>query len=93
MRQNNGQPLGLATLLVFNAAVGRVVKDFRYDDAVRSDTASGFVEEHAVRGTLPSGKTLHLVVCVVADVRGDKVSDVRENFDSAAAADLIAALG
>jgi len=93
VRQNNGIAFGLDTLLAFNAAVGRVVKDFCYENAVRSDTASGFVEEHAVMGTLPCGKSLHLLVCVVAEVRGGQVSDVREYFDSAAAADLITALG
>lgn len=91
--QNNGQPLGLETFLAFNAAVGRVVKDFRYVDPVRSTTATGFVEEHSVRGALPGGKTLDLAVCVVAEIDGGKVTKVREYFDSAAAADLVAALG
>lgn len=93
VRQNNGQPLDLEALLAFNAAVGMVVNDFRYVDAVRSATATGFVEEHSVRGTLTSGKTLDLAVCVVAEVKGGKVTDVREYFDSAAAAELVAALG
>jgi hypothetical protein len=88
--QNNGQPLDLETLLSFNVAVGRVVRDFRYGDAVRSATATGFVEEHSVRGALPGGKTLDLAVCVVAEINGGKVTKVREYFDSAAAADLVA---
>lgn len=92
VRQNNGRPMSLDTLLRFNAAVGRVVKDFRYEDAVRSATGAGFVEEHAVRGTLPDGKALDLAVCVVADVKDGRVTDVREYLDSAAAAGLSAAL-
>lgn len=92
VRQNNGRPMSLDTLLRFNAAVGRVVKDFRYEDAVRSATGTGFVEEHAVRGTLPDGKALDLAVCVVADVKDGRVTDVREYLDSAAAAGLSAAL-
>ena len=92
VRQNNGKPIGLETLLKFSGAVGRLVTDFRYGDPVRAATETGFVEEHSVRGTLPSGKTLDFRVCVVADVRDGKVTDVREYFDSAAAAGLIAAL-
>ena len=93
VRQNNNPPMGLDALLRFNGAVHRVVKDFRYEGAVRSATTTGFVEEHAVRGTLPDGKALDLQACVVADVRGGKVTGVREYVDTGAAADLIAALG
>lgn len=92
VRQNNGAPMDLEMLLRFNGAVHRVVKDFRYTDAVRSATATGFVEEHAVRGTLPNGSALELAVCVVGEVRDGKVTDVREYIDTARAAGLIAAL-
>jgi ketosteroid isomerase-like protein len=93
VRQNNGPPMGLETLLAFNAAVGRVVKGFRYANPVRSATADGFVEEHAVQGELPDGRMLDLAVCVVAQIKDSQVVDVREYFDSAAAAGLIEALG
>lgn len=92
VRQNGGAPMNLESLLRFNGAVHRVVKDFRYEDAVRSATANGFVEEHAVRGALPDGTALDLTVCVVADVRDGKVTEVREYLDTGAAAGLIAAL-
>ena len=92
VRQNNGRPMSLDTLLRFNAAVGRAVKDFRYEDAVRSTTDTGFVEEHAVRGTLPDGTALELAVCVVAAVKDGRVTDVREYLDSAASTGLAAAL-
>jgi len=74
------------------AAVRRAVKDFRYEDAVRSTTETGFVEEHAVRGTLPDGTALELAVCVVATVKDGRVTDVREYLDSAASIGLAAAL-
>lgn len=92
VQQNDGKPMDLETLLKFSGAVGQLVDDFRYCDPVRSATATGFVEEHSVKGTLPSGKTLDFRVCVVADVSDGKVTDVREYFDSAAAAGLVAAL-
>lgn len=91
-RQNNKDPMDLDTLIGFSMAVHGVVRDFRYSDAISTPTASGFVEEHRVRGTLPDGTDLDLAACVVADVRDGKVIDLREYVDSAAAAGLIAAL-
>ncbi len=84
--------MDLETLLGFARAVLHVVADFRYEDPVRSATATGFVEEHSVRGTLPDASDLDLRVCVVADVRDGKVSDLREYIDGVAAAGLVRAL-
>ncbi len=91
-RQNDGPAITLEPLLEFALAVVGVVKDFRYANAVRSATPTGFVEEHSVRGTLPDGSDLDIRVCVVADVHDGKVSNIREYFDRAAAAGLIKAL-
>ena len=91
-RQNGGPVLDLDTLLGFNAAVHKAVRDFRYENPIRSATATGFVEEHAVRGTLPDGSSLDLQVCVVADVSGGKVTALREYLDGKAAEGLIRAL-
>jgi ketosteroid isomerase-like protein len=77
----------------FNAAVHGVVKELVHADAIRSATATGFVEEHAVRGTLPDGSRLDPSVCVVADVVDGRVTNRREYFDTGAAAGLIRALG
>jgi len=90
--QNGGPAMNLETLLGFTAAVLKVVKGFRYEDAVRSATATGFVEEHAVRGTFPDGSPLDLAVCVVAVVKDGKITHVREYFDSKAAEGLVKAL-
>jgi len=90
--QNNGRPLDLDTLLRFNAGVGRIVTEFRYTDAVRAATATGFVEEHVVRGVLPNGEALEVAVCAIGEVKDGKVTILREYFDSKAAAGLVAAL-
>jgi ketosteroid isomerase-like protein len=90
--QNGGPAMNLDTLLGFNAAVHKVVRDFRYDRPVRSATETGFVEEHVVRGTLADGSRLDLQVCVVAEVSGGKVTAVREYVDNKAAEGLIRAL-
>jgi ketosteroid isomerase-like protein len=90
--QNGGAPMGLDQLLRFNAAVHRVVPGFGYSEAVCSPTTTGFVEEHVAGGTMADGTVLRLTLCVVADVAGGRVTQVREYFDSAAAAPLVAAL-
>lgn len=90
--QNGEAELDLETLLGFNRAVQKVVRNFRYEDPIRSAAASVFVEEHAVRGTLPDGSPLELQVCVVADLSGGKISKVREYFDTKTAEGLIRAL-
>jgi ketosteroid isomerase-like protein len=91
-RQNNGQSMDLDSVLRFASAVLRVVADFRYEDPVRSATTAGFVEEHRVCGLLPDGSAVNLPVCVVADVRDGKVSNLREYFDARSAAGLASAL-
>lgn len=91
-RQNKNPPMDLDSLLEFSRAVRRVVKDFRYEDPRRSETATGFVEEHSVRGVLPDGGNLDLAVCVVADVEEGKVCRLREYLDVSAASGLIEAL-
>lgn len=91
-RQNDGPWMNLETLLTFALAVNRVVKDFRYEEAVRSATDTGFVEEHFVRGSLPDGSALNIAACVVADVRDGKVSSIREYLDGMAAIGLLKAL-
>lgn len=91
--QNGGAPMNLATLLMFSAAVRSVVKDFRYENPNRSETADGFVEEHDVCGILPDGTELSFSACVVGTVSQGKITQLREYFDSAAVASLAAHLG
>ncbi len=91
--QNGGPTMDRDTLLKFTAAVNATVPDFGYEDTVRSATATGFVEEHRVRGTLPNGKQLDLMVCVVGEVREEKITALREYVDTQAAVGLLEALG
>jgi len=91
--QNGGAPMNLATLLMFSAAVRSAVTDFRYEKPIRSETPNGFVEEHEVCGTLPDGTELRFSACVVGTMSENKITQLREYFDSAAVASLAAHLG
>ncbi len=91
-RQNLNPELNIDTLIQFSQAVSAVVKDFRYEEVRRAATATGFVEEHMVRGRLEDGSELNIAACVVADIEDGKIFSIREYLDSVAAAGLIKAL-
>jgi len=91
-RQNLNPEFDIDTLVKFSQAVSAVVQDFRYEEIKRAATATGFVEEHMVRGTLEDGTKLTIAACVVADIENGKIRHLREYLDSAAAAGLLKAL-
>lgn len=86
--QNGAPAISAEALMSSTAALLRQVPDFRYEDCVTAATASGFVEEHRVRGTLPDGTGLDLAVCVVADVIDGRIRSAREYLDGHAARPL-----
>lgn len=90
--QNGGPEMNVKSLIWLSTAVKKALPDFRYENAKRSATESGFVEEHDVCATLPDGSELRAQVCVVAEIENGKITVMREYFDSAAAAPLMAAL-
>jgi len=90
--QNGGRPMSLDTLIKFGVAVKSAVRDFRYVNAIRSETNTGFVEEHDIQGTLPDGSALNIAVCVVAEISEGRITHMREYLDLTAAAGLVAAL-
>ena len=91
-RQNNGPAMDFEALLEFSRAVHGVLHDFRYEEPTRTATENGFVEEHRVCGRLPNGSELDLPVCVVAELRDGRVSQLREYLDLDAAKPLVTAL-
>ncbi len=91
--QNHGPAMSVDTLLEFTLAVLKVVKGFRYEEAVRTATDRGFVEEHQVRGTLPDGSQLDLAACVVGEVSDGRITALREYLDGSKARPLLKALG
>ena len=90
--QNGGPAMDREALLGFVAAVHARVENFRYEEIECAATATGFVEEHAVRATLPDGQELDLKLCVVGTVVDGKITSLREYLDTAKAAALAKAL-
>jgi ketosteroid isomerase-like protein len=65
------------------------VQDKRYEDVRRQVTASGFVEQHVLRGIAPDGTELDIHACLVVTVTGDRISRIDEYIDGNAIASLL----
>ncbi len=65
------------------------VEGLRYDDIRLAATADGFVQEHVLVGTAPSGAPVRCPACLVAEVRDGTIFRLREYLDSAALAPLL----
>lgn len=60
----------------------------RYTDVTCQATPTGFVQQHVLRATTPSGASVELPVCIVATVDGGRISRIDEYLDSAHVARL-----
>lgn len=90
--QNGGPAMDRNGLILFSQATNQAVENFRYESPVRTNTESGFVEEHDVCCTLPDGSEMRVRLCVIGEVTDGKITSVREYADSRAAAGLLKAL-
>jgi len=61
----------------------RNVQDKRYEEVRRTPTATGFVEQHVLRGTTANGKLLDVPACLVITVTEGRISRIEEYVDSA----------
>lgn len=66
-----------------------VTTERRYDDVRRyafdkGGGTTGVVEQHVLRATFVSGRTLELTACLVIDVVDGRITALDEYFDSAA---------
>jgi ketosteroid isomerase-like protein len=64
--------------------MARNVTDLRYEDVRCEATASGFVQQHVLRGNAPSGRQLELPACLVATVEGGLITRIDEYVDTKA---------
>jgi ketosteroid isomerase-like protein len=76
-------------LRVLRWATSRIA-GFRYEDVRRSATATGFMEQHTLRGQAPNGDELRVPACIVCTVRDGRITRLDEYLDSAQIAPLTA---
>jgi len=53
----------------------------RHDDVRRQRTEHGFVQQHVLRATTPSGAELSVPACIVVTIRDGKVTRLDEYID------------
>ena len=77
-KQNDGPPMSADQLADYSLLALHKVSEFRYENAVRASTDTGFVEEHDVCCRFEDQTEMRLRVCVVADVINGRIVSVRE---------------
>ncbi len=63
--------------------VHRVLSDVTYDVQRRFEIPQGFVQQHILRGRLPSGDAFAMPACVLCRVEGGRITELEEYIDSA----------
>ncbi len=59
------------------------LRDVRYEEIRRQATASGFVQQHVLRATLPGGAPFELPACLVIDLDDQgRITRLVEYLDS-----------
>jgi len=64
--------------------------DRRYDVTRRQVIDGGFLQEHVLRGTAPSGQTIAMPACIIATVSDGRITRIHEYLDPAGVAALTA---
>ncbi len=64
------------------------VKDLRYEEMKRQETATGFIQQHVLRGIAPNGTALEIPACIICEVKDGHIVRLDEYLDSAQTAAL-----
>jgi ketosteroid isomerase-like protein len=65
------------------------VTGLRYDVSRRRACASGYVQQHVLRGTAPNGSELAVEACLIVEVVDGRISRLDEYLDTAQVAALM----
>lgn len=66
----------------------RKVKDRRYEEVRRVETATGFAQQHVIRGVAPNGELLECPAAVFCTVENGLITRLEEYLDTAQTAVL-----
>jgi ketosteroid isomerase-like protein len=72
--------VGLDEVIPLLAMLKERVPDVRYDDVRRHPIESGYVQQHVVRGSAPSGP-LDMPACLVVHVQDGLIARIEEYLD------------
>lgn len=65
------------------------IRELRYEEIRRSETPTGFVQQHVLRGIGPKGAAVSIPACIVCRVENGRITRLDEYLDSAHVAPLI----
>lgn len=65
------------------AGLPKRIAGAKYDIWYREATATGFVQQHVLRGTMPNGKPIELPACIICRVEDGHITRLDEYFDPA----------
>ena len=65
------------------------VDALRYEDIILQTTASGFVQQHRLRGVAPNGEEIDVAACLVATCEAGRIRRLDEYLDSGELAALM----
>jgi ketosteroid isomerase-like protein len=68
----------------------RNVSNLSYDERRCEETASGFLEQHVMRGADKAGNAIEVPVCMIGTVVDGKITRIDEYLDSAQIPSLLA---
>jgi ketosteroid isomerase-like protein len=68
--------------------MGKRMPDMSYEDIRRQPTATGYVQQHILRGTAPDGTRVEMPACLVVTIEGERITRLDEYLDPAGAAAL-----
>jgi ketosteroid isomerase-like protein len=83
-----GREIPKAEFLPRFAGLANRVPDLRFEDVRRAGTPDGFVEQHTLAGTAPSGEPFAVRGCFIVTVRDGRIVRLNEYLDSAQLAPL-----
>ena len=65
------------------AGLSKRIAGAYYDVWYRETTATGFVQQHVLRGTMPNGQPIELPACIICRVEEGRITRLDEYFDPA----------
>ena len=88
-RNSDGRTLRKAQALKVVRILSGNLKDLRYENIRVTPTVDGYVQQHTMKCTAPSGEAVEAHVCMVATIVDGKIHHVSEYMDSQQMAPLM----
>lgn len=72
-----------ADFIELAVSLSKTLPGFRYAEIRCAPTANGFVQQHLICGTGPSGQPFEVAACIFCEIRDSRIVRMDEYYDSA----------